>query len=63
MIDNSFVRGKQVERIKKVREGRDESKVREALQLLSLSARAPPSSSNDPSLNLLLLSIQAARYP
>lgn len=62
-IDNTEVRKKQIERIKSIKESRDEDEAQSCLKALRDSAamQNPPDYSVDPSVNLLHLSIEAAR--
>ncbi len=53
-IDNATVRKNQIERLKRVRQGREQKKCEEALKALTLAAR-------DDSKNLLALAIDAVR--
>jgi methylmalonyl-CoA mutase len=55
-VDNDKVRAGQIERIERVRAGRDEAKCRTALRALSDAARNPPGETN-----LLGLAVEAAR--
>jgi methylmalonyl-CoA mutase len=62
-VDNAKVRASQIARIEKVRAGRDEFRVRKALDKLTEAAKQPVRAQGERSLesNLLALSVEAAR--
>jgi methylmalonyl-CoA mutase len=62
-VDNAKVRASQIAKIEKVRAGRDETRVRAALDALEQGARRTPSPQRGEGLenNLLALSVEAAR--
>ena len=63
-VDNAKVRAGQIARLEKVRAGRDEAKVRAALEALEKGARSSPlvpSEVEGRSSNLLALAVEAAR--
>ncbi|MDH3796217.1 MAG: methylmalonyl-CoA mutase family protein, partial [Flavobacteriaceae bacterium] len=60
-VDNAEVRRLQLDRLKKLREDRDESQVKEALQNLTNAARAKQEGNTRGAQNLLALAVEAAR--